>query len=213
MKHGYRRVQRGFRSRVSPAILLMILVGFFCGSTIGATVDWNVFTTADMSHWDNGFWTIEYRYACIGFSLDGNPRLSEMFGSPARWGSYWVYASYGDPLAALSDYQQNTLAADYAFTSSELVSGENLNYMYDAEGKVYLAFINYETHGVEGLRYRYGWVELQNNTILSSAYSDMPLIVGTGQVIPEPSSAMLLLLGISGLSLRRRRFTGICRRT
>ena len=185
--------------------ILAVIISLCAGMSDAATVDWNVFTTADMSHWDPGFWTIECRFARIGFNLDGSPCLAEMFGSPPRWGSYWVYASYGESLADLLDYQLDTLAADYAFTSSELVSGENLNYMYDAEGKVYLAFINYETDGVGGQSYRYGWVELQNNTILSSAYSDMPLIVGTGQVIPEPSSAVLLLLGIAGLALRRQR--------
>ena len=57
--------------------------------------------------------------------------------------------------------------------------------------------------GLEDPTYYYGWVHLQDRTILESALSEMPLIVGTGQVIPEPSSAVLLLLGFAGLALRR----------
>ena len=204
MKHGYRLAHIESRSTVSLVIAVIIVSGFFCGSALGAEVKWNVFTTADMSHWDPGVWTIEYRYAGIGFYLDGVPCLAEAFGTQSQWGSYWVYANYGDALAILSDYQNVPLAADYAFIGSELVRGNNLNDMRDTAGKVYLAFINYESDGTGGRLYRYGWVELQDNTILSSAYSDMPLIVGTGEVIPEPSSGGLLLLGVAGLALRRK---------
>lgn len=66
----------------------------------------------------------------------------------------------------------------------------------------------------------YGWVEfgIRNDkvTLLNSAIdlSGSPIVVG---VIPEPSSGLLLLLGVAGLALRRKRMAGIlqgtCRRS
>ena len=158
-----------------------------------------------MGHWETGLWIIQYRDAGIGFNGDGSINLASMFGSYPDWGTYWVYASCGDVLAAFSDYQKDALAADYAFTGSGLHGGSNLTSMYDEAGKVYLAFLNYESDGFDGRKYYYGWIELQDKTILSSAYSDVPLIVGTGHVIPEPSSALLLISGCAVLALRRRR--------
>ena len=194
------------RSRFSIPTLALIVGCLFHRPAVGTTVEWNLFTTADLSHWGtSGLWTIQCRMAGIGFNGDGSINLAEMFGTDPDWGAYWVYASYGDALAELSDYQRNPLAADYAFTGSERIGGNNLYDMFDSDEKVYLAFLNYEARGGERA-YFYGWVELQDRTILSSAYSDMPLIVGTGQIIPEPSSALLLLLGCAGLALRRRRF-------
>ena len=62
--------------------------------------------------------------------------------------------------------------------------------------------------------YCYGWVELQvgNDGVvrLGSSAIDLdggPMIVGGGSAIPEPSSAMLLLVGCVALFARRPRFT------
>ena len=75
--------------------------------------------------------------------------------------------------------------------------------LMDSDGKLYLAIIAKE--GRDEPKYYYGWVYLQDKTILESALSEMPLIVGTGQLIPEPSNWVLLLLGFAGLALRRQR--------
>ena len=205
MINRYKFAREVTRIKIKQILLCVLFESFFCGSAIGANVQWNVFTKADMGHWETGMWIIQYRDAGIGFNGDGSVNLASMFGAYSDWGTYWVYASYGEVLAAFSDYQKEALAADYAFTSNELLGGNNLNSMYDEAGKVYLAFLNYESDGFDGRKYYYGWIELQDKTILSSAYSDVPLIVGTGQVIPEPSSALLLVLGCAGLALRRRR--------
>lgn len=54
----------------------------------------------------------------------------------------------------------------------------------------------------------YGWLKLEasNNrlSVVNSAFSESYIYVG-GELIPEPSSGVLLLLGIAGLALRRRR--------
>lgn len=114
-----------------------------------------------------------------------------------------MYADAGDSLAAFEDYAALPLAADLAFTSENAISGDNLNTHRDSDGKLYLAIIAKE--GQNDPKYYYGWVYLQNKTILESALSEMPLIVGTGQVIPEPSSAILLFVGCAVLVLRRKR--------
>ena len=126
-----------------------------------------------------------------------------MYSSYGDLVSYWVYASADDTLAGFGDYEALPLAADLAFTSENAISGGNINDHRDSDGKLYLAIIAKE--GQDEPKYYYGWVYLQDKTILASALSDMPLIVGTGQVIPEPSSAVLLLLGFAGLALRRRK--------
>lgn len=58
----------------------------------------------------------------------------------------------------------------------------------------------------------YGWVELEAGqtelSLLGSAFSYSPLVVGGGLAIPEPSAGLLLLLGLAALSLRRRAATG-----
>ena len=120
-----------------------------------------------------------------------------------NWVSYWAYATAGDALATFEDYESLPLAADLAFTSEDAISGENINTHRDSQGRLYLAIIAKE--GAVDPKYYFGWVYLQNKTILSSALSGMPLYVGTGQVIPEPTSALLLLLGCAGLALRRKR--------
>ena len=117
-------------------------------------------------------------------------------------GAYWVYASYGDALATLADYQQKPLALDSTFTGDSIVAGDNINSHRDDNGFLYLSVI-VRSGGIPP--YFWGWALLQGQTVVESALSDMPLVVGTGQVIPEPSSALLLLVGGAMLALKRRR--------
>ena len=57
----------------------------------------------------------------------------------------------------------------------------------------------------------FGWVEIINDNgnvaVGSSAYmlAGGSMYVGGGEAIPEPSSGLLVLLGLAGLALRRRR--------
>ncbi len=83
----------------------------------------------------------------------------------------------------------------------------------DSNGEsIYLAFKTilwgeeYTRTGIEP----YGWVELyiqDENIMLVSSAVDIdggPMIVGGGAATPEPTSGMLMLLGMLGLLLRRQ---------
>ena len=193
---------RGCLSRLLMARLLAVIL--FSSSAFGASVSWDTFEIQDWNDWGKGYWElVSYGPTGLGFSKDGDVSLGFSHWDPPYEISYWVYAAFGDELFDISDFQNKPLAADLCFVNDTAVAGENIDAHRDVDGIVYLAFIEYE--GSPSPVYYYGWVELQGTTILSSAYSDMPLIVGTDQVIPEPSSALLLLLGCAGLALRRRR--------
>lgn len=137
-----------------------------------------------------------------------------MFVSPALWtmwltdASYWSVGTRGDVITA--DYVRNgTLFYDgwnganngERYGDAAMIVGSKL---------FYLAFIapTYDGSGDT----LYGWVELLNEDgelqLYSSAFSNTPLYVGGGAVpvadVPEPSTAILLLLGASCLALRRK---------
>lgn len=57
---------------------------------------------------------------------------------------------------------------------------------------------------------RVGWATIPYNTAMQYAFTDitqqkLPNLYTVTQVIPEPTSGVLLLLGMAGLALRRRR--------
>ena len=172
-------------------------------SAHSASVEWNAFAVTDWDSWWPGLWTIDSSIGGMGINSNGDIVADGSIYSSGDFGSYWVYASAGDYLAGFGDYAALPLAADLAFTSDNAIGGENINAHRDSDGKLYLAIIAKE--GQDSPKYHYGWVYLQDKTILSSALSDLPLYVGTGEVIPEPSSGVLLLLGVAGLALGRKR--------
>ena len=158
--------------------ILAIAFLICCFVAHGASIEWGMFTVTDWDLWAAGRWSVD-GVASIMFQSDGSV-VETSYGSPGMsGGAYWVYASYGDALATLADYQQKPLALD-SYLSVIVRSGGTPPYFW-------------------------GWALLQGQTVVESALSDMPLVVGTGQVIPEPSAALLLLVGGALLVLRRRR--------
>ena len=190
-----------FSMRAIRAVVMIVAI-LFLKEAHSASVWWNAFSVTDFDDWSPGMWSIDSHIG--GIVMDSNGDIlaeGSMYSSYGDLVSYWVYASAGDTLAGFGDYEAMPLAADLAFTSENVIGGDNINAHRDSDGKLYLAIIAKE--GLDEPKYYYGWVYLQDRTILESALSEMPLIVGTGQVIPEPSSAVLLLIGFAGLALRR----------
>jgi len=182
--------------------VVMIVAIFFLKEAHPASVWWNAFSVTDLDSWSPGLWTIDAYIGGMVIYSNGDIGTGGMYSYSDGWVSYWVYASAGDSLAVFEDYEALPLAADLAFTSENAIGGDNINAHRDSEGALYLAII--AKFGLEDPTYYYGWVHLQDKTILESALSEMPLIVGTGQVIPEPSSGLLLLIGVAGLALKRK---------
>ena len=181
--------------------ILAIAFLICCFVAHGASIEWGMFTVTDWDLWAAGRWSVD-GVASIMFQSDGSV-VETSYGSPGMsGGAYWVYASYGDALATLADYQQKPLALDSTFTGDAIVAGDNINSHRDDNGFLYLSVI-VRSGGTPP--YFWGWALLQGQTVVESALSDMPLVVGTGQVIPEPSAALLLLVGGALLVLRRRR--------
>ena len=89
------------------------------------------------------------------------------------------------------------------------MAGSGISLSLHSTETYYLALL-----GGENFDEYWGWVELQGNqtdglSVVSSALSkDGPLIVGGGLAdpdpTPEPTSGMLIVLGVAGLALRRK---------
>ena len=101
-------------------------------------------------------------------------------------GRYFAYAELGEWDSARTDYKLTFNPGD----------------------SYYLAFV--EARFDEPLHY--GWVHLgmaeDSRIVLLGSAMDLdgdPIVVGA---IPEPSSGVLLLLGVAGLAMRRRRMAG-----
>lgn len=154
-------------------------------------------------------------YACLGLSIfyDKNNRdtitgitpgtsMNIMLASM----SYWALA-YANDVISESYVRNGRMFYDG-------LSGVGIDEKYGDTISVkngdslYLAFIAPIQSGTDSGDLLYGWVSLdvEDNqlTLTESAFSKDALYVGGGAV-PEPSTGMLLLLGISVLGLRRRR--------
>ena len=192
-----------FSMRAIRVVAMIVAILFLKEAHSASSIEWNAFYVTDWDSWSPGLWTIDFPLGGMTIRSNGDIGADSSIYSYGNWVSYWVYASAGDSLAEFADYAALPLAADLAFTSENAISGDNINTHRDSDGKLYLAIIAKE--GRDEPKYYYGWVYLQDKTILESALSEMPLIVGTGQLIPEPSNWVLLLLGFAGLALRRQR--------
>jgi len=182
---------------------IMLVAILLLKEAYSSSIEWNAFAVTDWDSWWPGLWTIDSSIGGMAINFNGDIVADGSIYTSGNLVSYWVYASAGDSLAGFGDYAALPLAADLAFTSDSAIGGENINTHRDSQGKLYLAIIAKE--GDVEPKYYYGWVHLQDKTILASALSESPLYIGTGQVIPEPSSGMLALLGFVWLMLKRKR--------
>lgn len=125
--------------------------------------------------------------------------------------AYWVWAQSGDVLTDLSDFKKHDLVYEcHCDGIHNDVTGRGVSLPYYGTETYYLALL-----GGENFDEYWGWVELEGNqtdglNVVSSAVSkDGPLIVGGGLVhpgpVPEPTSGLIMFLGVAGLALRRRR--------
>lgn len=173
-------------------------------TSFGANVRWNAFDVYDFGSWQQGAWMLGsgLPYAPgVGFYGTGDV-LAEGSYNADGGGSYWVHSFWGDELSSFSDYEERQLLADVRYTGESVVAGEGVS-----GGHEYLAIIGYTSNMYDPtakIETYYGWVELNGKEVVASAITaDGPLRVGTGEVIPEPSSGFLCLAGLLALMLCR----------
>ena len=123
--------------------------------------------------------------------------------------NWWVVAHYGDMVGADTFGSMNNI--EDVDISDDLSAGGTL---VENPSDFYMAFKASEVIFVSGVGYEegetwYGWVHVSvdddlNMTLLDEGINlyGGPVVVGA---IPEPSSAVLMLVGLAWLALRRRR--------
>ena len=203
---------------------------FFSQAAFSASVMWNVFTSGEVTvlgEKSKGI-TISASYKestpeigilyltdAAGSIIGINGKGDQNIGWNA---AIWVDAMEGDILSksyfeclhsVLSDsYSHHELYGDRLSPNATSDSIDVTN-----PSTVYLALLGNDMQiadpsnmSFEFVDY-YGWIELSVSgtevTLVSSAISDSPLIVGGG-LIPEPSGGLLLILGVAMLALKRK---------
>ena len=164
----------------------------------GATVIWDAF-----EQWGNSFYYYGGPTPEINFSVELYPSVifanAEGPVNAANPRSYWVEASVGDVVNdgyLFSDTAR--FVFDVYYTNPLEIRGFSVAALKGST--FYLALI------VDDADY-YGWLAIDVDSsgglhLAHSALSTEPgIVVGA---IPEPSSAVLLLLGFAGLALRRK---------
>ena len=154
------------------------------------------------SQWVNAGWNV----ALWVLAMEGDVLSKEYFSQP-----HVVLKDSYNP--AVDSPSMNPQPDHIAINSI----GDSIDVYYGK--RFYLALIGYwyenvgdpsDPGAISNLADFYGWVELKATltdlTLLSSAFSYSPLIVGGGAVAtPEPSGGVLLILGLAGLALCRKR--------
>lgn len=125
----------------------------------------------------------------------------------------WVSMAADDIVdsSAFGDGMESLFSTEYSGASGEMNVGKNVPFFLAFQAYEIIFDIDPVTGQLKRGDAYYGWVELRamsdgNVELLASAVDidGDAMIVGGGSATPEPTSGVLLLLGISLLVLRRR---------
>ena len=120
----------------------------------------------------------------------------------------WIIANAGDVLTANYFDVVTESFADYWFSGDTSIYGNQAISVSQGE-TIYAALVGRTSVPEEiGSEYYYAWVELSvattGLTLEHSAFMTSEGLVVGGGAVPEPTSALLLLLGVAGIALRRK---------
>lgn len=139
---------------------------------------------------------VSFAYAAVQATGEGGYSAMLMDASAKELGVEWAFISANDG-AKTTEIAQGQFAPregldDYSFQMQLFDEDYNLIAFSD--------FVEIDAFGPEGFRCI--------NTSLSGLQGEGVWQVDTFHSVPEPTSGLLLLLGVAGLALRRRRVEG-----
>lgn len=179
--------------------MMIQVISVFAGACAnGATVIWDAF-----EQWENSFYYYGGPTPEINFTVETfhDTYIFAKADGPvnaANPRAYWVMAERNDVI----DYEyilSGHLVLDAYYTDASTIEYHTMSAAKDST--FYLALV------VDDAEY-YGWlaIDVDGDGVMHLAHSALStkpgIVVGA---IPEPSGALLLLLGCAGLALRRRR--------
>ena len=201
---------------------LIASLSIICQAT---NIEWNRITAVDAEVWDSGPLWMVGGYSEQNFSINPiivvttdflsiptDPYAGKfMIASPLMSGGSTIWAkqmSYG----SIVSYVSMAPSPDGYFYQTEQFVEEmhsDYNIPIDPQESIYLAFSTIAYDDQTTPYPVYGWVEISASgdapTVLSSAWDiDGGAMIVGGGAVPEPTSGLLLLIGMAGLALRRK---------
>ena len=200
--------------------VLFAIIVLTLNATYATTVEWDKMTAVDTQVWDTGHlwnvWGYSENNAWLEVAivvtygqhgdLAGSRWLSGQTTLWSRQMSYGEIASYDSLIGQGGSYfYRSTKGTPDIQCDYDMIFGE------DGTGYLGFAAIAYtESSGYTDEYLAYGWVQLaldplSNPVVVASAWDvDGGAMIVGGGAVPEPTSGLLFLLGISVLVLKRR---------
>lgn len=199
--------------------VLSLLMWSMSTAAYASVVQWNAIEFYSAGGYA-GFQYVD-EHATIGMDMQyiyagGNivsAQVVESFGMIGNPASYWIRAYAGDSLVTYTDFASRDMLYDcYPSSMSGVPTNFELGKIdFSSEKDIYyIAILGAYAVNTDSPKNYWAWIELEGSqntglTMIRSALSyESPLIVGGGVVIPEPSSALLIMMGVAIMVLKRR---------